>query len=446
MTYSQSKLREGIRYCGWLSVFSLLIFLSVSTSQQEEKTAVSLILIISCLLVAVYMLNMQFRSIERLRTVLKSLGNGDPTLGLSKNDPLITEYNRIQDQIQDARMKIEAQHEFLQTMLIHIDTGILVVNQSNQVIHSNPALERLLGLVPKTVEKETLFQLGEFIQTSNQTSRCVIPWKHGDHEDTFSVRLACPTIQSQPLKIVSIQSIYQALRAKEQQAYKDLSKVLTHEIANSIMPLASLAETCKHLMPDTLKFSNHEAKEDLTEGLNTIEKRAAHLDQFVRRFSESNQLPPPSIIRIDAKKQIGQVLSLFKNEFQNKNVVAELKASQSHYWLMADPAQLQQIIVNLIKNSLESMTSAAPRIIRITIAYNHLSQLFIDVQDSGLGLEKEILEQIFIPFFTTKNEGSGIGLSLSRQIMFNHGGDLLAIDNSQPNGGLTGAWFRLVFG
>ena len=212
------------------------------------------------------------------------------------------------------------------------------------------------------------------------------------------------------------------------------------------MPLASLADTCTVLLPKSMQFDSMEDRDDLAEALTTIAKRASHLDQFIRRFSETSRLPLPHLSRIDVKVQIEQVLSLFKNSLIEQGVKVKLTTSQDKYWLMADSGQLQQVLVNLIRNSLDSLAIASQKKIHVSIFYNELTQLIIDIQDSGLGVEHQAQEEIFIPFFTTKKQGSGIGLSLSRQIMVNHGGDLLYIDNANIENTLSVACFRIVFG
>jgi len=452
MSFSQRLNNSDLNYFLWLSLFSVLLVSSYVAVMAEDKSATAMLLIIITFVAAIKLVRLHYVSRLRLKSVLKALANDDSTLGLPSKDPLIDEFNRVRKRLNQSRFEIEAQHQFLQTMLSHIDSGILVLNGDEQILHKNPALERLLGVLPSDISNELWGALGDFITSSKQSARCVIPWQRGAHKDTLSIRLTCSSIQSQPVKIISIQSIYQALQAKEQQAYKNLTKVLTHEIANSIMPLASLAETCGDLLPESLQFDNDEDKQDLVQALKVIARRASHLDLFIKRFSESSRLPQPDLSRIDVKNQIEQVLSLFENSLAESGVEVVVNSSQEKYWLMGDSGQLEQVFVNLLKNAMDSLLVVNLRKVTISIAYNKLSQLVIDFQDTGLGIELAAQDKIFIPFFTTKKQGSGIGLSLSRQIMSNHGGDLLYIDNadsvnvSTKQNSQSGACFRLVFG
>ncbi len=446
MAFNQWSIKQDFIFFIWLGLFACLLLLTYSVVISEQKSATGLLLILVTCLVAFKLVRSHMSSKQRLKTVLKALANDDPTLGLSSQDPLIDEFNRVRKQLHRSRQEIQAQHQFLQTLLVQMDSGILVLDQSNHLLHKNPALERLLGILPGQIEHPDWGQLGEFILSSEDSSRCVLPWLQGAHKDILSIRISCFNIQSQPMRIISVQSIYQALQAKEQQAYKKLTKVLTHEIANSIMPLASLAETCNLLIPKSQTFDSMEDRDDLAQALSTINKRASYLDQFVRRFVETSRLPEPDLARIELKELVNRVLALLSNSLREQGVEVEFNPAQNEYWLMADAGLLEQVIVNLIKNAIESLHKSEIKQIKIDISFNQFSQLFVDIQDSGPGVELLAQEQIFVPFFTTKQQGSGIGLSLSRQIMVNHGGDLVYIDHPKSLNALSGACFRLVFG
>jgi two-component system nitrogen regulation sensor histidine kinase NtrY len=208
------------------------------------------------------------------------------------------------------------------------------------------------------------------------------------------------------------------------------------------MPMVSLAQTSQALVPDTLVFSSDEDKQDLLLALSAIARRGEHLGTFINRFAQVSQLPDPVLQRIEINALLTQVLALYQH---HKTVQIERENAKQEYWLMADPAQIEQVMVNLLKNGFEAVTDSAEKKIVISLHYSELSQLVIDIADSGQGVEPYVQASIFIPFFTTKKAGSGIGLSLSKQVMVNHGGDLIYVDKSAQQQGLTGACFRLVF-
>lgn len=390
---------------------------------------------------AIKLLNFSQQSKNQIIQVINALANNDPSLGLTHADPLSKKLAQLRDQIQHSRLEAEVQAQYLQTLLIHLDISILVVDDNDNILHKNPASERLLGHLTDNINP--LAKLGELISQAKTSQRVTLSWQNGEHSDTLSVHISCCEIQGKSLKVVSIQSIYQALIAKEQQAYKQLTRVLTHEVANSITPLASLAETAIGLLPDKLLFTDSEDKDDLYEALNTLANRTSHLSAFIKSFHQITSLPKPNLIEINLPHLIEGVLSLFKSQAKAENITL-IWQDQTSSLVMADGAQLEQAMINIIKNAIEAISTSQQKEITLRLYQSNLNsrqQVLLDIEDSGPGIAPHVIEQVFVPFFTTKKQGSGIGLSLSRQIMIQHGGDLNYIDKEK-----NGACFRLAFG
>jgi len=427
-----------------LVTFSLLLLLSYNVITKGDYIALPILLLLLTLVIAVRIIKLFIHEQQRLQPVLRALVNDDVTLGLAKDSPLEKEFNQVRDEINRSHREVQNQHQFLQAMLVHLDVGVLVLSNEGRILQKNPALLKLLGNLPDNISDKKWQQLGKLINATSGNCNRVLRWCNMDNsqqQDTLSVRISCSRINGEFVKIISIQSIYHALQTKEQQAYKQLTKVLTHEIANSIMPMVSLAQTGKTLIPNSLTF-DQEDKEDLKQALTAIARRAEHLDQFINRFAEVSRLPLPELTRVEIIGLLEQILSLYKNSSDIRFIKEHQKCE---FWLMADAAQIEQVIVNLVKNAVEALANSAEKQIKLTLYYNNLSQLVLDIHDSGPGIEQHVQAQIFIPFFTTKQLGSGIGLSLSKQVMVNHGGDLLYIDGELQNGVLPGACFRMIF-
>jgi len=433
--------KELGKQVGWLIVFSFLLLSSQSLYWQYGLSAVVVIVLITTVFAAIKLLGFHQHSKNQIIKVINALANNDPTLGLTRSDPLSEKLTQLRDQIQHSRLEAEVQAQYLQALLIHLDISILVVDDNDTILHKNPASERLLGHLTNSISP--LAKLGELISQTNTSQRVTLSWQNGEHSDTLSVHISCCEIQGKSLKVVSIQSIYQALIAKEQQAYKQLTRVLTHEVANSITPLASLAQTAVDLLPDELIFTDEEDKEDLNEALTTLANRTSHLSSFIKSFHKIASLPKPNLAEVNLAELIASVLSLFKGEMQKQNIKLTLSV-QSRALLMADGAQLEQALINIIKNAIDALSKSEHKEISLKLYQTEKStrqELLLDIEDSGPGIVDHVKEQIFVPFFTTKNKGSGIGLSLSRQIMIHHGGDLNYIDMKN-----CGACFRLAFG
>ncbi|QTL37184.1 PAS domain-containing protein [Pseudoalteromonas viridis] len=377
--------------------------------------------------------------------VIRALVNGDSTLRLGPSHPLHQEYDEIRHTLQAARFKAEQQAQFFQALLLHIELAVLVCDSDGTVIESNPAVARLLGKPVSSVQQ--LEHLGELIQRCDTQLKTSAPWQRGEQQDTLSVQISVAQIQGQIRKVITLTSIHNALINKEQQAYKRLTRVLTHEVANSITPLSSIAQSCRGLLPDTLCFDDEDDKDDLILALNTLAARTEHLGEFITRFRALSSLPRPSLKPTDLAPLLERLLALHKNQLDEAGIRSELTVS-TKLLVMLDPGQVEQVLINLLTNAIQAIeqtqrTGAYPTeqpVIHLTLAQNDAQQVYVEVRDSGPGVEPHVVDMMFVPFFTTKQQGSGIGLSLSRQIMVSHGGDLIYLQKPQ------GACFRCVFG
>jgi nitrogen fixation/metabolism regulation signal transduction histidine kinase len=433
---------EVLKQTAWLIIFSVVLLTCGYLYQQQGISAVVLILLLTILLITVKLLSIQTRSKKQIEQVIKALANNDPMLGLPHSDPLAEKIAQVRDKIYSSRLEAEVQAQYFQTLLVHIDIAILVVDVDNNIVHKNPASEKLLGTLEEDIN--SLGQLKDLITKTSNNLRATIPWQTGEQVDTLSVHISNCKIQGKSLKLVSVQSIYQALLAKEQQAYKRLTKVLTHEVANSITPLASLAHTAIDLLPEQLTFDDAEDKVDLNEALVTLASRTSQLSTFIKSFHQITTLPKPNLQELDLSLLIERILTLFREQTRKANIKLTFD-HQSSCLVVADGAQIEQALINIIKNALEAVSQSEYKEITLTLyqQYNKNSaqHLLLDIEDTGSGIAPHVIEQIFVPFFTTKKQGSGIGLSLSRQIMIQHGGDLKYV--TKPN---CGACFRLIFG
>ena len=380
---------------------------------------------------------------KQLGYVIKALANGDSTLGLSPHDPMRQHFENVKKQIQSARFNAEQQTQFLQALLVHIDLAVLVCDASGTVIESNPAAAKLLGLQVDHLSQ--LNTLGSLILNTEKSLRSTAQWQQGEQQDTLSIQVSVAQIQGKIRKVITLHSIREALLMKEQQAYKRLTQVLTHEVANSITPLASIAQTCHSLMPDSLTFEDEEDKEDLSLALNTLASRTTHLGEFIQRFRNVSSLPKPTLTPNSLEPLLEQIIALHHSQLQAGKIAYSLNVNAAHL-VMFDHAQIEQVLINLFKNAIEAINTAqlnsksSTAAITVTLAKNSAQQVYVDIADTGLGVAEHVIDMIFVPFFTTKPQGSGIGLSLSRQIMINHGGDLRYIKRE------SGGCFRCVFG
>jgi PAS domain S-box-containing protein len=395
------------------------------------------------------LLNLYKRQDQQLIQVIRALANGDNTLGFGAHHPLRHHFEGVKQQMQSTRFVAEQQSEFLKALLIHVDLAVIVCDAQGNIIESNPAVARLLGKSASHINE--LSHIGIIILAAQKSLHSTVQWLHGEQQDTLTLQVSIAEIQGKERKIVTLQSIHELLLNKEQQAYKRLTHVLTHEVANTITPLASIAQTCQGLMPKKLSFTDEENKQDLTLALNTLASRTHYLGEFIASFRQISTLPMPNLIPTQLASILARMQILHQQQLNDCNTTLTIDI-QSQQLVMLDSAQIEQVLINLIKNALEGVklranqqlslgdTAVTQGQISLILAQNNAQQLYVEVADNGTGIGEHVIEMVFVPFFTTKQQGSGIGLSLSKQIMINHGGDLVYI--TRPKG----ACFRCVFG
>jgi len=241
----------------------------------------------------------------------------------------------------------------------------------------------------------------------------------------------------QKFSLVSIQNIHSELEEREMDAWQKIIRVLTHEIMNSITPIASLASTINELVKESYKDMSEEGEPDtealgdIHQALQTIQKRSQGLLRFVDAYRNLTLIPKPNFQMFQIKELFARVEKLMQANFSNKAVKLNVSIEPESLELTADPGLIEQVLINLLLNALQAVETKKDAQIDLGARLDGRGKIIIQVSDNGPGIDKENLEKIFIPFFSTKEGGSGIGLSLSRQIMRLHKGTISV--NSEPN-------------
>lgn len=382
---------------------------------------------------------------ERL---FKALANGDSSLGLPAADPLRQSFDEARQRMQQARLVAEQQAQFLTQVLLHTELALLICRDDGEVIEQSPAAVRLLGQRVRNLRDFAAgAPLAELVLTATHHQQATMAWQSGGQPDTLQLHLSVVTIAGEPIRLLSLQSIQAPLNQREQQAYHRLIRVLTHEVANSVTPLSSMADSCLQLLPTELCFTDPEDKADLQLALTALSRRTQHLAAFIHDFRAVAALPLPQCKAATLGPLVQHIVQLYQAEFSQHGVQCHLHI-QADRTVAYDAAQIEQVLINLIKNALEAFllptfTQASPTI-ELTLSVIHDQQLCLTLQDNGPGITESAREMIFVPFFTTKPQGSGIGLALAKQIMVNHGGDLICVPPHSDHQAV-GAVFRLIF-
>ncbi len=231
------------------------------------------------------------------------------------------------------------------------------------------------------------------------------------------------------LPLVSLQNIKPELDLKETETWQKMIRILAHEIINSVSPITSLANSLSALVKKESDIKQPVCAK-LDKGLTTIKKRGEGMMEFVRKYRNLAILPLPQIAEVSVSELMNELRRLFEEEFIKEKIEFKWKVEPENLSLRVDREQIEQVLINVLKNSIWAVHDQETKKISIH-AYPALNKrIHIEVKDSGKGLDEELLDKIFIPFFTTRSEGSGIGLSLARQIMLMHGGNISAHANA----------------
>ena len=343
------------------------------------------------------------------------------------------QFNEVLEAFRQTRAEKEANLLFLNTIVQHLSAGILVFDAQAGVLVSNSAAFQLLGVyrlhhLHDLPERHKA--LIQFVQQLRSKGKMLYQPESGRQ---LAVQGVSVSLQGRAVRLLTLQNIHPELQRKEVDAWRNLTRVLRHEIMNSVTPIVSLVETAQDIVRHDL--GNSPASADLTEALEVVASRSRGLMNFVEAYRSFSAIPAPRIEEFAVKHMLERVAQLTAPELREQKILR----------LQADTGQLEMVLINLVKNAREALAGSAkssesgPRI-TLRAGADAKGKPFIEVEDNGPGIASELLDEVFIPFFTTKPTGTGVGLSISKQIMQLHGGDIRV---STAAGG--GARFVLEF-
>ncbi len=367
-----------------------------------------------------------------------SLSPGIEGLGGSFFD-LNAAFREISGQFQRAREEKEEQFRYLQTVVQHIGVGLLSLRADGSVDLLNHAAKRLLRVshLRHIADLPPMFQqLSADIKRLRPGEKSLLKLEFPDEELQLSLSTTEFKLHGQLYKLISLQNIQVELEEKEAEAWQSLTRVLTHEIMNSLTPIASLAATASSLLPaaggenDTNGLTTDQ---DVAEALQTIDRRSRGLMRFVQAYRSVALIPRPQF-RIVAVRELFQRLeTLLQDKLIHQGIALCTEVEPPSLEITADPDLTEQVLLNLLLNAMEALGGSKTPRIHLSSRMNDRGRVVIQVSDNGPGIAAEAREKIFIPFFTTKKTGSGVGLSFSRQVMRLHGG-VIGVQ-SQPGSG-----------
>ncbi len=367
---------------------------------------------------------------ENILFLLNALDNGDYSFYFTENKSsrrereLNTMLNRIKVIITNARKEVIENEKFLSLIVESISTGIVIFDDRGNVQTVNEAAKQLLGLQVFThlsqlkYVDETFPELFKNIQPQDNKQIKIVNERE---EVLVSLRVSNIKLKRGVMKVVIFNNIENELEAKEIESWIRLIRVMTHEIMNSIAPITSLTETLLYSHKEK-QTDDETLNKNTVDALETINSTARGLLTFVDSYRKFTGVPKPQLNKFELNAVLEKVLHLESYRLKEKNIYFEI-ISPNNVSLYADEIQITQVLVNLIKNAEEAIEKDNDGKIQIKVIENP-DKIQIDVCNNGKLIPQDIAPHIFIPFFTTRDSGTGIGLSISRYIMRLHGGNL----------------------
>jgi nitrogen fixation/metabolism regulation signal transduction histidine kinase len=354
-------------------------------------------------------------------------------------------FTHILDRFRLDRAQQESELRQLKAMLEHAPIPLLSVDTQENIVLWNNAARRLFGNHPpsKLNDMDNYgVAVSERFRNLLVGERALITLDIDGHKQTFSTSNSEILQASNNQRLISLQNIQSALDVAQLQAWQDLVRVLTHEIMNSITPVSSLSQTAVELVDDVrAKVSNQpdlvDELDDVKSAVDTVARRSEGLMSFVSSYRQLTHLPPPNKTLVPIAALFADVCRIATSDWPEYLAQPEWKVSPTELDVLADKQMIEQVLLNLLQNSRLALTQDKGRVddglITLSARLNARGRVTMDIADNGPGIDGDIVDRIFVPFYTTRKDGSGVGLALSRQVMIAHGGNISYAP--APNGG-----------
>jgi len=451
MVYKKFRFQIILR----ISLIIITLFL-IFSFHDKSAYAISTI-ILSALLLAqvIFLIRFAEQTNRKLTRFFESIRHSDFMGAFLDNEmgksfeALNHEMNEVIEAFKKTKTEKEENFNYLLTVIQHVSIGVLVFKRDGKVDVYNNAVKRLLQVKHVRNIRE-LKNISEELATTlmeiNAGEKKLVKLYVEDELLQLSIHATEFLMHGDKYMLVSLQDIHPELVQKEIESWQMLIRVLTHEIMNSITPISSLASTVQDIIKEFQKNHEFTGKEDLEDlenienAMATIEKRSKGLLNFVELYRNLTRIPKPHFRYFYVEEMFERQMELMRTKIENQNIKVTSQIYPADLKLLADPDLIDQVMINLLLNAIDALKNKEDGSISLTASVNLNNRTVIEVADNGMGIGQDAMDKIFMPFFTSKKNGSGIGLSLSRQIMQMHKGSI-----SVRSMAGKGATFTLVF-
>lgn len=433
MGFKNFRLKIIMRVLG-LAIFLFAFIYSMNQEQWYVTSAVSLLIAIILVIELIHFIENVNRELSKF---LMSIKNKDFTAsyheeGIKKSAyaDLKRAFQEITHEFQNVRIEKELHYQYLQTVFSHSKTAILCYNDQNEIVLINDACKELLGIhrIQKLSQLERINpKLLHIIESQSLDIEQVHRLTINQQIKHLNIQHSTFKLKEEQYDMLSLHDIRTAMDQQELDSWKKLIRVLNHEIMNSVTPISSLSNALNKMINPSgeaidLAKLDEDDKQDLIDSLETIESRSKGLINFVTNYKKLTKLPKPNFSEINIFGMLNHLHVLMRSRLDEANIQLKISCDKDLI-LEADHELIEQVLLNMLLNAIQAINEKEDAKISIN-AYDENGHIHIDVIDNGCGISDEDLDQIFVPFFTTKRSGSGIGLSLSRQIMQLHKGKI----------------------
>lgn len=340
--------------------------------------------------------------------------------------------NQAITKLKASRSERDSDYQFLKNIVQHVGIGLLTFKKDGTIQMMNTAAKRLLK-VDQAQHIDDLRPVSQLlVETFLQLKtggRGLVRMSHTDEQIQISIFAIELTLRGEAIKLISMNNIQSELDEKEMEAWQNLVRVLTHEIMNSVTPISSLSgiveEELKAKIGKVPAVFEAQEINDMHLSVQTISRRSEGLIHFVREFRNLSHIPKPNLAPVRVMELLEDMATLQKKELTDHGIQIKLSVEPHNLEIIADKTLIEQVLINLVKNAMQSFSEQSVKNIVLTAYLDEKSRPVISVKDNGDGIDPDAIERIFIPFFSTKKTGSGIGLSLSKQIMRQHEGRII---------------------
>jgi len=420
----------------FLSISIFALFYLLDETKLIATTFIVFVLIVIQIYAIIYFVKKTNREITRF---FNSIKYSDFSQSFKSNikgsafEELSTSFSEVIEEFRKARTEKEEHFRYLQTVVQHVSIGLVAYTSDGNVELINNAAKRLLNITKiKNISELSAINsnLVEALTKISAGEKILVRVADGNELSQLSIHAAEFKLKGNHYTLTSISNIQSELEEKEMEAWQNLIRVLTHEIMNSVTPIVSLSSTASLLLEEAdqkIKAGNDPGTDnldDVKEALSTIIRRSKGLLRFIDDYRNLTRIPVPNFQVVPVTSIFERINKLFSDQFKEKNILFTFSTDPANLEVTVDPDLIEQVIINLILNSFNALSNTPAPKIDLTGTIDNYSKAMIQVADNGQGVPEELYEKIFIPFFTTRKEGSGIGLSLSRQIMRLHKGGI----------------------